>query len=190
MSPSTLTPDAEPVPSRGERGPAPLGSNPPAGRAPRVLFDPHDVDDPAAQPPTPGECFRPISPAPARHFVLAESENVSHQLPGSVRVVGPGMTADSLNPSPPTEETFPQSSRQAPTHAHPLQGGLRQQQQPEPIYAHLVKAWHHEGRTVPGEPDLEWRRLTKALRIAPLPTPRDGRVLTGKHRRDPEGQQK
>jgi hypothetical protein len=98
------------------------------------------------------------------------------------------MTADSLNPSPPTEETFPQSSQQqAPAQTHPRQG-LRLQE--EPIYAHLVKAWHGEGRTVPGEPDLEWRRLAKGLRAAPLPAPRDGSVLPGKHGRDSEGQQK
>jgi hypothetical protein len=97
------------------------------------------------------------------------------------------MTADSLNPSPPTEETFPQPSRQqAPIQTHPRQG-LRQE---EPIYAHLVKAWHGEGRTVPGEPDLEWRRLAKGRRAAPLPVPRDGRVLSGQYRRDPEGQEK
>jgi hypothetical protein len=98
------------------------------------------------------------------------------------------MTADSLNPSPPTEETFPQSSRQqAPAQTHPRQG-LRQQE--EPIYARLVNAWHGEGRTVPGEPDLEWRRLTTGLRAAPLPGPRDGRALSGQHRRDREGQKK
>ncbi len=98
------------------------------------------------------------------------------------------MTADSLSPSPPTEETFRQPPRQqqAPTPTHPRQSA-RQQQQEEPIYARLAKAWHREGRTVPGEPDLEWRRLTKGLRAAPLPTPRDGRPLPGKHRRDPEG---
>lgn len=98
------------------------------------------------------------------------------------------MTADSLNPSPPTEETFPQSSRQQAPAQPPPRQTLRQQQE-EPIYAHLVKAWHLEGRTVPGEPDLEWRRLTKGLRATPL-TPRNGRVLPGKHRRDSEGQQK
>jgi hypothetical protein len=42
---------------------------------------------------------------------------------------------------------------------------------------------------VPGEPDLEWRRLTKGLQAAPLPVPRDGHPLPGKHRRDPEGRQ-
>ncbi len=100
------------------------------------------------------------------------------------------MTADSLSPSPPTEETFPQSPRRQqhpPAPTQPRQG-LRQQQD-EPIYAHLAKAWHREGRTVPGEPDLEWRRLTKGLRTAPLPAPRDGTTLSGKHRRDPEGQE-
>ncbi|WP_116513717.1 hypothetical protein [Streptacidiphilus pinicola] len=99
------------------------------------------------------------------------------------------MTADSLNPSPPTEETFPQSSRQQTPAQTPTRQSLRQQPE-EPIYAHLVKAWHLEGRTVPGEPDLEWRRLTKGLQATPLPSPRAGGVLAGKHRRDPEGQQK
>ncbi|MEY9870805.1 hypothetical protein ABH931_000259 [Streptacidiphilus sp. MAP12-33] len=89
------------------------------------------------------------------------------------------MTADSLTPYPPTEETFPQSARQVTSRQHPE----------DPIYVHLAKAWHREGRTVPGEPDLEWRRLTRGLHPAPLPAPRDGRLLPGKHRRENGGQQ-